>query len=290
MDRRGYGSTHERHRPLNPNSSRNGREHCASRICRRDVVSSTKYRVLDVIGLALAGVTTPFGESLKSASAAMNPPGAEPLARYRAACRCRACGVRERRAVAGAGVRRHAQRVHRAHEQSCGGCCTRAGGEREDLRPRADYRCGARQRNLVPCRQRCARSVSSARISSHRIVRAVRHRLSRRANARIEQRAVRQRRRHRRQLRGRHSRVLGRRHAIQVSASGLGGAERHHGGVSRARRHDRTAGRVRWPLRFVRFASAGQECAARVRPHHRGAGRALGESACVVQAVSRSRM
>ena len=40
-----------------------------------DVVEATKYRVLDVIGLALAGLGTPFGESLKRASAAMNPPG-----------------------------------------------------------------------------------------------------------------------------------------------------------------------------------------------------------------------
>lgn len=40
-----------------------------------DVVLSTKYRVLDVIGLALAGVRTPFGASLEQASAAMNPPG-----------------------------------------------------------------------------------------------------------------------------------------------------------------------------------------------------------------------
>jgi len=44
-----------------------------------DVVKSTKYRVLDVIGLALAGVTTPFGISLKQASAAMNPPGVSRL-------------------------------------------------------------------------------------------------------------------------------------------------------------------------------------------------------------------
>ncbi len=44
-----------------------------------DVVKSTKYRVLDVIGLALAGVTTPFGISLKRASAAMNPPGVSRL-------------------------------------------------------------------------------------------------------------------------------------------------------------------------------------------------------------------
>ena len=40
-----------------------------------DVVESTKYRILDVIGLALAGLATPFGESLQRASAEMNPPG-----------------------------------------------------------------------------------------------------------------------------------------------------------------------------------------------------------------------
>ncbi|HYL19253.1 MAG TPA: MmgE/PrpD family protein, partial [Burkholderiales bacterium] len=40
-----------------------------------DVVENTKYRILDVIGLALAGLGTPYGESLKQASAAMNPPG-----------------------------------------------------------------------------------------------------------------------------------------------------------------------------------------------------------------------
>lgn len=39
------------------------------------VVQNTKYRVLDVIGLALAGVTTPYGASLKQASIDMNPPG-----------------------------------------------------------------------------------------------------------------------------------------------------------------------------------------------------------------------
>jgi 2-methylcitrate dehydratase PrpD len=40
-----------------------------------DVVASTKDRVLDVIGLALAGLTTPFGESVTRACTAMNPPG-----------------------------------------------------------------------------------------------------------------------------------------------------------------------------------------------------------------------
>ncbi|HTY54736.1 MAG TPA: MmgE/PrpD family protein [Candidatus Binataceae bacterium] len=40
-----------------------------------DVVEATKLRVLDVIGLALAGSTTPFGESLRRATVAMNPSG-----------------------------------------------------------------------------------------------------------------------------------------------------------------------------------------------------------------------
>lgn len=40
-----------------------------------DVVETTKYRILDVLGLALAGLGTPFGASVRQSSAAMNPPG-----------------------------------------------------------------------------------------------------------------------------------------------------------------------------------------------------------------------
>jgi len=40
-----------------------------------DVVSSTKLRVLDVIGLALAGAGTPFGQSVRDAAVAMSSPG-----------------------------------------------------------------------------------------------------------------------------------------------------------------------------------------------------------------------
>src|SRR5262249_1758218 len=40
-----------------------------------DVVSATKLRVLDVIGLALAGAETPFGRSVRDAAAAMSSPG-----------------------------------------------------------------------------------------------------------------------------------------------------------------------------------------------------------------------
>ncbi len=41
----------------------------------RDVVEATKYRILDVIGLALAGLQTPFGQSVVDACAQMHPPG-----------------------------------------------------------------------------------------------------------------------------------------------------------------------------------------------------------------------
>ena len=40
-----------------------------------DVVRATKLRVLDVIGLSLAGAATPFGRSVHEAAAAMSSPG-----------------------------------------------------------------------------------------------------------------------------------------------------------------------------------------------------------------------
>jgi len=40
-----------------------------------DVVEATKLRVLDVIGLSLAGAETPFGRSTRDAIVAMSPPG-----------------------------------------------------------------------------------------------------------------------------------------------------------------------------------------------------------------------
>ncbi len=40
-----------------------------------DVVESTKLRILDVMGLALAGAETPFGRSMRAAALAMSPPG-----------------------------------------------------------------------------------------------------------------------------------------------------------------------------------------------------------------------
>jgi 2-methylcitrate dehydratase PrpD len=40
-----------------------------------DVVEATKLRVMDVIGLALAGAETPFGRSTRAAAVALSPPG-----------------------------------------------------------------------------------------------------------------------------------------------------------------------------------------------------------------------
>ncbi len=40
-----------------------------------DVVEATRYRILDVLGLALAGTATPFGESVRRAAVALSPPG-----------------------------------------------------------------------------------------------------------------------------------------------------------------------------------------------------------------------
>lgn len=40
-----------------------------------DVIEATKLRVLDVIGLALAGAETPFGQSTRAAAIALSPPG-----------------------------------------------------------------------------------------------------------------------------------------------------------------------------------------------------------------------
>ena len=56
-----------------------------------DVVEATKWRILDVIGLAYAGAETPFGRSTTKAAAAMSPPGP-----------CRIVGARDRVGVTAA--------------------------------------------------------------------------------------------------------------------------------------------------------------------------------------------
>ncbi len=54
-----------------------------------DVVEATKLRVMDVIGLALAGAQTPFGHSTRAAAIALSPPGP-----------CRVLGTGDRLGVA----------------------------------------------------------------------------------------------------------------------------------------------------------------------------------------------
>ena len=40
-----------------------------------DVVEATRLRILDVIGLAIAGGSTPFGRSVREAATALSGPG-----------------------------------------------------------------------------------------------------------------------------------------------------------------------------------------------------------------------
>src|SRR5512138_2027431 len=40
-----------------------------------DVVDATKWRILDVLGLAFAGAETPFGRATIAATSVMSPPG-----------------------------------------------------------------------------------------------------------------------------------------------------------------------------------------------------------------------
>ena len=74
----------------------------------------------------------------------------------------------QRRLRAGARVRRHAQRVHRPHEQPGRGRGARAVGDDAGERPRSGGGHRGGQRNLVPDRQRRAGTVPPARLSSRR--------------------------------------------------------------------------------------------------------------------------
>src|SRR6266498_3907254 len=56
-----------------------------------DIVESTKLRVMDVIGLSLAGAETDFGRSTRDAALALSPPGP-----------CRVMGTGERVSVTAA--------------------------------------------------------------------------------------------------------------------------------------------------------------------------------------------
>ncbi len=130
---------------------------------------------MDVIGLALAGAETDFGRSVRD-GAASGHLDARPLPHPRLRrSRGRHHGrFRERSIFASARIRRHAQRVHRSHEQSRGG--GRAGSVRIHARigARSHHRHRHRKRNLLSRRQRFIRRIAPARFSSDRIIRDLR--------------------------------------------------------------------------------------------------------------------
>ncbi len=142
-------------------------------------MAATKLRVLDVIGLALAGSETPFGRSTRAAARALSPPGPSRILGTGERVAAVDRRLRQRLVRAGARVRRHPQRVDRAHEQSCRGCGAGAVGKPASIGARRHRRHCAGQRDLLARRQRRARPVSPAWLSSDRPVRAVRYYLSR---------------------------------------------------------------------------------------------------------------
>ena len=252
-----------------------------------DVVRATKARVLDVIGLSLAGAETAFGRSVREAAVAMSSPGPCRVLRDRRLDQRHDGGVRERGVFAGARVRRHAQRIDRAHEQPVGGGRARAGRHRAHLGPRSDCRHCRRQRDFVPRRQRRPRPVSPARLPSVGAFRDLRRHLSRRAPAGTGRGGHGAGRRHQRQLRVGHPRMLGRRDADEIPAPGVVGAERARVGVPRACRHDGPGRGVRRAMGTVRDAPAGRRDGSALRSPDPRPRDALGQPQLVVQAVSR---
>ncbi len=145
-----------------------------------DVIEATRLRVMDVIGLSLAGAETPFGKSTRAAAGALtlSHRWAVPDSGDRRPARRNRGGVREWGVLAGAGIRRYAQRIDRAYEQPRGGRGAGAVGDRSSFGARVDHCDRVGQRDLVPGWQRGGRAVSQTRLSSDGAVRNVRHRLS----------------------------------------------------------------------------------------------------------------
>ena len=125
----------------------------------QDVVDATRLRILDVMGLALAGADTPFGRATRAAAVAMSPPGPCRDLRPRRTRRRGDSRVRQRRVRPGARVRRHAQRIDRPHEQSGRRRRARVVGDR---RP---YRAGISSRRSPSATKSPAGSAASRRDS-----------------------------------------------------------------------------------------------------------------------------
>ena len=219
--------------PFPPNS-RAGPRASLSKICPRMSSQSTKLRVLDVIGLALAGAETDFGRSVRDAALAISPPGP-----------CRILGFGDRVGVTTAafanGAFSQALEFDDTHNESIVHMSSPAVAAalalaefHAGLGARSDHRHRDRQRGLLPCGQRFLRRTASAWISSHRIVCDFRSGVSGRQTARARSRSISARRGHRWELRIGTAGMLGGWNADQVSPSWMVGAKRHHRGVAGA--------------------------------------------------------
>ena len=196
-------------------------------------------------------------------------------------------GICERRVFPGVGIRRHAQRVDRSHEQS-GGCRgSGRGGAWTSLRTGSDCSHCGRQRDLLSGGQRRTGSVSSTGLPSDRAFCDFWCVVPCQQALALERECDGQCRRHLRQLCGRSAGMLGRWNTDEIPASRMGSAERDIRRVSRPRRGDRSGACFRRTLWSVRLASSGSGDAARPGANHRRARDEVGKPALVVQAFPR---
>ena len=231
------------------------------------------------MGLALAGAETDFGRSVRDAALALSTPGP-----------CRILGFGDRVGVTTAafanGAFSQALEFDDTHNESIVHMSSPAVAAAlalseftNGLRARSHYRHRDRQRDLVPRGQRIVRRTASPGLSSHRTVRNVRSGVSGRQIARAGCRSIGARGGHRGQLRIGVAGMLGGWNADQVSASGMVGAERHHGGAAGALGRYRSGAGVRRTLGTFRFARAGPERASRLRAHQTMAWASIGRAA-----------
>jgi 2-methylcitrate dehydratase PrpD len=205
-----------------------------------DVVEATRLRVLDVIGLALAGGATAFGDSLRRATVAMNPSGP-----------ARLIGTGESVNITAAafanGAMAQALEYDDTHNESIvhmSSPSVAAALALSESRPLTGQQIitAIALGSEISCRIGSVAPGQFHRRGFHPT--GLFATLSGGSPARTRFRAAGQRRRNRRQLRLRHPRMLGRRHPIEIPPSRMGRAKRHRRRLHGRRRRHRSEDRV----------------------------------------------
>ena len=251
-----------------------------------DIIAATKLRVMDVIGLALAGAETEFGRSVHNAALALSTPGP-----------CRILGFPDRVGVSTAafanGAFSQALEFDDTHNESIVHMSSPAVAAALAL---SEFTAVSGREliaaiaigNEISCRvgSRILRRVAQTRLSSDRIICDFRRGLSSGQAAEAGRGRHGAGRRYRREFRLRAARMLGGWYADQVLASRMVGAEWHHRSAAGAVWRDGPSPSVRGTLGTFRFPRAGFERASGLCAHQRRPRATLGKPQLVVQTVS----